>query len=71
MENGYIRCFSAPDNLRDWLRNLANVWGGNQPSAAAISDLLMTSTAETARGKRAHAAAAQCWRRSQALLRCR
>lgn len=42
MENGYIRYYSAPDHLRDWLRSRAQAYGTEiSPRAvAAISDLL-------------------------------
>ncbi|MCY3915487.1 MAG: hypothetical protein OXG49_05685 [Chloroflexi bacterium] len=42
MENGYVRYFSAPENLRDWLRLRAQAYGAeiNPRAAAAISDLL-------------------------------
>ncbi|MCY3864117.1 MAG: hypothetical protein OXG68_01635 [Chloroflexi bacterium] len=42
MENGYVGYFSAPENLRDWLRMRAQAYGAeiNPRAAAAISDLL-------------------------------
>lgn len=42
MENGYIRYFSAPENLREWLRTRAQAYGAeiSPRAAAAISDLL-------------------------------
>ena len=51
----YIRCFSAPDNLRDWLRMRAQTYGAeiSPRAAAAISDLLSYDEhSRNARGKK-------------------
>jgi len=72
MENGYIRRFSAPDNLRDWLRNRAAEEYGAEISpraASAISDLLSYDEhSRNARGKNAARRRAAMLARSQALL---
>lgn len=56
MENGNIRCYRAPDHLRDWLRTRAREYGAEiSPRAvAAISDLLSYDEhSRNARGKNA------------------
>lgn len=71
MENGYIRRFSAPDNLRDWLRLRAQTYGAeiSPRAAAAISDLLSYDEhSRNARGKNAARRRAAMQARSQALL---
>jgi len=72
MENGFIRRFSAPDNLRDWLRNRAAEAYEAEISpraASAISDLLnYDEHSRNARGKNAARRRAAMLARSQALL---
>lgn len=71
MENGYIRCFSAPDNLRGWLRMRAQNHGAeiSPGAAAAISDLLSYDEhSRNARGKNAARRRSAMLARSQALL---
>jgi len=71
MEDGYVRYFSAPENLRDWLRTRAQAYGAaiNPRAAAAISDLLSYDEhSRQARGRNAARRRAGMQARAQALL---
>ncbi len=71
MENAYVRYFSAPENLRDWLRLRAQEYGAeiSPRAAAAISDLLSYDEhSRQARGRNAARRRAGMQARAQALL---
>lgn len=71
MDNAYVRYFSAPENLRDWLRMRAQAYGAeiNPRAAAAISDLLSYDEhSRQARGRNAARRRAAMQARAQALL---
>ena len=71
MENGYVRYFSAPEHLREWLRIRAQELGAeiSPRAAAAISDLLSYDEhSRNARGKNATRRRAGMQARAQALL---